>query len=313
MAATRLLSCLVGLVVLLQVAGLGLAAQASVRQGAQDAAASPGYWLMTGFGSTYAFDAPYFGNQLETITQSPCTTNGGLAPVLPSCVSISATSDGQGYWIGDRSGPYPTRPVTYNPAALPEGNTGSCHSATGPPTNVNAPLAGIAAAPTGAWLATSDGGVFAVCGAPFHGSAGGLRLNQPIVGIAATPDGSGYWLVASDGGVFSYGDASFYGSTGALELNKPIVGIAATPDGGGYWLVASDGGVFAFGDATYWGSMGGVLLNSPMVGIAANPDGTGYWTVGSDGGVFAFGDAPYLGSAIGQTLDAPIVGIASRG
>ena len=27
-----------------------------------------------------------------------------------------------------------------------------------------------------------------------------MQLNQPIVGMAATPDGGGYWLVASDGG-----------------------------------------------------------------------------------------------------------------
>ena len=31
-----------------------------------------------------------------------------------------------------------------------------------------------------------------------------VNLNQPIVGMAATPDG-GYWMVASDGGVFSFG------------------------------------------------------------------------------------------------------------
>ena len=77
-----------------------------------------------------------------------------------------------------------------------------------------------------------------------------MKLNQPIVGMAATPDGKGYWLVASDGGVFSYGDAGFYGSTGSLKLNKPIVGITATPDGKGYWLTAADGGVFNYGDAT---------------------------------------------------------------
>ena len=71
---------------------------------------------------------------------------------------------------------------------------------------------------------------------------GAIHLNQPIVGMAATPDGGGYWLVASDGGIFAYGDAQFYGSTGSIHLNKPIVGMAATPDGGGYWLVASDGG-----------------------------------------------------------------------
>ena len=39
------------------------------------------------------------------------------------------------------------------------------------------------------------------------GSMGGFHLNQPIVGMAATPDGQGYWQVAADGGIFSFGDA----------------------------------------------------------------------------------------------------------
>jgi hypothetical protein len=83
-------------------------------------------------------------------------------------------------------------------------------------------------------------------GAAFYGSTGSIRLNQPIVGMAATPDGRGYWIVAQDGGVFSFGTAAFYGSTGSIRLNQPIVGMAATPDGRGYWIVARDGGIFAF-------------------------------------------------------------------
>ena len=84
-----------------------------------------------------------------------------------------------------------------------------------------------------------------------------MHLNQPVVGMAPTPDGKGYWLVASDGGVFNEGDAVFHGSTGSIDLNAPIVGMAPTPDGGGYWLVASDGGVFTEGDAVFQGSMAG--------------------------------------------------------
>ena len=53
-----------------------------------------------------------------------------------------------------------------------------------------------------------------------------MKLNKPVVGIAADPTGKGYWLVASDGGIFNYGDAVFSGSAGALKLNAPIVGIA---------------------------------------------------------------------------------------
>src|SRR5437899_2324842 len=76
------------------------------------------------------------------------------------------------------------------------------------------------------------------------GSTGDLRLNRPIVGVAATPTGLGYWLVASDGGIFAFGDAAFYGSTGAIKLSQPITGMGATPTGLGYWLVAADGGLF---------------------------------------------------------------------
>ena len=66
-----------------------------------------------------------------------------------------------------------------------------------------------------------------------------MHLNQPIVGMAATPSGHGYWLVASDGGMFTFGDAHFYGSTGAMHLNRPISGMARSASGRGYWLVAS--------------------------------------------------------------------------
>ncbi len=134
-----------------------------------------------------------------------------------------------------------------------------------------------------------------------------LKLNQPIVSMATTPDGGGYWMTAGDGGVFAYGDAGFYGSTGNIHLNKPIVGMAATGDGGGYWFVAADGGVFAYGDAGFFGSMGGQHLNQPIVGMAATPDDGGYWLVGADGGIFAFGDAGFYGSTGNSHLNQPIV------
>ena len=163
----------------------------------------------------------------------------------------------------------------------------------------------------GMWMTGSDGGVFTFGDAQFHGSNGGMALNKPIVGMAASPDRSGYWLVASDGGVFSFGDASFHGSTGGMALNKPVVGMASTPDGGGYWLVASDGGVFSFGDASFHGSTGGMALNKQIVGIAASPDGGGYWLVASDGGIFSFGDAQFQGSTGAMALNKPIVGMAA--
>ena len=100
-----------------------------------------------------------------------------------------------------------------------------------------------------------------------------LRLNKPIVGMAADPDGNGYWLVGSDGGIFAFA-AKFSGSTGAITLNQPIVGIAADPDGTGYWMAARDGGVFAFA-AQFNGSTGATPFPvgsvRSTIGIAATP------------------------------------------
>ena len=56
-----------------------------------------------------------------------------------------------------------------------------------------------------------------------------MNLNQPIVGMARTPDGGGYWLVAQDAGVFTYGDAQFSGSAQS-PLHPPLFpGILSNP------------------------------------------------------------------------------------
>ena len=49
-------------------------------------------------------------------------------------------------------------------------------------------------------MVATDGGIFSYGRARFLGSTGAIRLNQPIVGMAATPTGDGYWMVATDGG-----------------------------------------------------------------------------------------------------------------
>jgi hypothetical protein len=277
---------------------------------------SPGYWLVTAAGATYAFNAPDLAQSShENISTSDC--GNGPGPPVPeaiTCTGISATADGQGYWVGESAYFVLNGVGQYAVEGIPQGVVGgNCIGPVSAGLYLPTPTVGIAAAPVGVWLATADGGVFAGCGATFYGSMGGTRLNQTIVGLAATPDWGGYWEVAGDGGIFAFGDAGFYGSMAAVPLNKPIVGIVATQGGKGYWLVASDGGVFSFGDAQFAGSMGGKRLNAPMTGIARNPTGTGYWTVAADGGVFAFGGAPFLGSEGGQPLDAAVVGIASRG
>jgi hypothetical protein len=147
----------------------------------------------------------------------------------------------------------------------------------------------MAADPSGGyWTVAATGTITSWEGAPLYGSPplSGLRLNQPIVGMAATPDGGGYWLVASDGGIFSFGDAAFHGSTGALHLNQPIVGMAATPDGGGYWLVASDGGIFSFGDAAFYGSLSGD--DAVVTGIIVTPTTDAYTLIKAGGAAVTF-------------------------
>jgi len=77
----------------------------------------------------------------------------------------------------------------------------------------------------GLWAAASGVFVFA-SSARFFGSTGSIKLNKPVVGMAATPTARGYWMVATDGGIFAFGDAPFFGSTGSITLNKPVVGMA---------------------------------------------------------------------------------------
>jgi hypothetical protein len=140
-------------------------------------------------------------------------------------------------------------------------------------------------------------------------SPGGLT--GPVVGMAASPDGTGYWLTNAAGDVSTHGMAVTYGSLAGTTLQAPITHIIATPSGKGYWLVASDGGIFTFGDAGFFGSMGGKKLNAPVVDMAPTADGNGYWLVASDGGVFAFGDAVFHGSMGAVHLNKPVVGIAA--
>jgi hypothetical protein len=123
----------------------------------------------------------------------------------------------------------------------------------------------------------ADGGVFAFGDARFFGSMGGVVLDAPVVGVAASPSGGGYWLVAADGGVFAFGDARFLGSASGERPRYPIVGMAV---GGtaGYWLASRDGQVFAYGPRDL-GSIEEYTSDpwkAPTVGIAAHGS-TGYW------------------------------------
>ena len=99
-----------------------------------------------------------------------------------------------------------------------------------------------------------------------------MHLNQPIVGMAATPDGGGLLarrlrrrdLLLRRRPVLRL-DRRASTSTSRSSAWRP------RPTAAGYWLVASDGGIFSFGDARFYGSTGGIHLNQPVVGMAADP------------------------------------------
>ena len=157
----------------------------------------------------------------------------------------------------------------------------------------------------------SDGGIFSYGDAGFYGSTGSMRLNKPVVGMAATPDGKGYWLVASDGGIFSFGDAQFYGIDGQHALNKPVVGMASTPDGERLLAGRLRRRHLRLRRRRLLRATGSMVLNKPIIGMIPGPSGAGYFLVASDGGMFQLRDGPVLGSLGGVPLKHPIVAAAA--
>src|SRR5438552_2163644 len=175
-----------------------------------------GYWLVASDGGIFAFgNAGFFGSL------------GGQPLNLPM-QRIRRAPDGQGYWTQGLDGLVHgfgsatfhgdgyTVPTTNRDAAITFTSVGpgtSSVSASLPDNGggvsntvqVDWRLPGV-----GYWMGAADGGIFAF-GVPFFGSTGNVHLNQPIVGMASTPEGDGYWLVAADGGVFVFGQAPFRG------------------------------------------------------------------------------------------------------
>ena len=162
---------------------------------------------------------------------------------------------------------------------------------------VNEPVVAMAAGPDGGYWLLTASGVVHGRGVPTFGNAA-VAAPDRVASIAGLPDGSGYWVFTRRGRALAFGAARPYGDMAGIPLQGEIVASAATPTGEGYWMVGADGGIFSFGDARFHGSTGGLPLVRPVVGIAPDPDGAGYWLVAADGGLFAF-DAPFHGSVPG--------------
>ena len=193
----------------------GSAAALSLASPVVGMAASPtggGYWLAAADGGVFAYgDARFFGSRAGKLLNA-------------QVAGIAASPSGGGYQL-----------VAADGGVFEFGNA-PCYC-----THLDdhrAPVVGIAEAlGDGYWLVGADGGIFAKGphrpgpppGANFHGSAAGLPLRAPVVGMARSPQGAGYWLAAADGGVFSYGDATFHGSVGRSHSGGPsVVAITST-------------------------------------------------------------------------------------
>jgi hypothetical protein len=159
-----------------------------------------GYWLVTSDGGVFAFGDARFAGSLGTATPpAPIVAiaptracqgylllaengdvfafgdaryRGGAKQVDTTAVALSAPASGTDYWVafanGGRTELAATRAFLFPPL---------------PP--VNSPITSMVATSRsdGAWLASADGGVFALGTAGFYGTAIGFGVRAPIVAV----------------------------------------------------------------------------------------------------------------------------------
>ena len=186
--------------------GWGAANSTTGAWGGVTARPGGGYWAVTPFGKVAGGGAPVFGD---------ASTFRLNAPI----VDMAATPSGKGYWLVGgrrrhlqlrrrrRSTAAPAASSSTSPSsAWPRRRAGkgywlvasdggifsfgdaAFHGSTGGIPSTNPSSAWPRHPPAhGYWLVASDGGIFSFGDAAFHGCTGSINLNQPIVGMAATP------------------------------------------------------------------------------------------------------------------------------
>jgi hypothetical protein len=133
-----------------------------------------GYWLVASDGGIFCFgDAAFYGST-------------GAMRLNKPVVGMARTPSGRGYWLVASDGGI----FAFGDAAF--------HGSAGALPLV-APVTGMAATTSGDgyWLVARDGGIFTYGKAPYLGRpqpdpADGTQRLDPVVAIAADPDGSGY-------------------------------------------------------------------------------------------------------------------------
>ena len=130
--------------------------------------------LGAGLGAALMTLTGMVGASLVVGTPAGAVTTAAAPPETSGGQMMTADPDG-GYWTVNATGAV----TTYDGAP----NFGS-PAASG--ITLSKPMVGMAATPDGGgyWQVAKDGGVFNYGDAPFEGSAGGIHLNQPVVGMA---------------------------------------------------------------------------------------------------------------------------------
>ena len=220
-------------------------------------------------------------------------STGGTALQAP-IVGMATTPDGNGYWLVASDGGI----FTFGDAAF-YGSTGAHAPQPAHRGHGGHPRRRRA---TGWWRPTAASSASATPASSARRAR--MHLNQPIVGMAATPDGQGYWLVASDGGIFTFGTPPTSArrarrtSTSPSWAWRPRRTGAAT----GWWPPTAGSSPSA--TPPIYGSTGAHRTStSPSWAWRPPRTAQGYWLVAADGGIFTFGDAPFFGSTGGSRLE----------
>lgn len=161
-----------------------------------------------------------------------------------------------------------------------------------------------------------------------YGNAAEVPSN-PVIAIAAHPDGTGYMLLRADGDIHFFGDAPDYGMVNEFGYNPssgPLgayslkaTGITYNHDGTGYWVIYSNGVVHGFGSVgglTYTvlpESAENIFMEAYTTGwpmrwlqkrgtaIASHPTKMGFWATDGNGRVWAYGECQHHGEYVHRT------------
>ena len=162
---------------------------------------------------------------------------------------------------------------------------------------LRAPGPATASGTSGYWVAGIDGGVFNYGQAPFHGSAGAVPLNNPIVGFVPTPIGAGLL----DGGrrrrdlrLRRRRLPRLDGRPAAQPADRRPWPPPRPARATGWWPPTAGSSPSATRRSS--GRWPARTCPSRSSTSPAPRPAPGYWMTTSDGQVYGFGDAAYFGS-----------------